>query len=129
MSDPPTCQIEVATVAGINFHGGTEQIGERPRKVTQSFAEIEGRRQCREVGGAQRLDPAGMRPGHLEPEEAECFVSTFGRRVSESQGRIRTNRSTTLLDAKGPRPCCETAISAAEIPDKSRHENLLSNAK
>ena len=56
-----------------------------------------------------------MRPGHVEPEEAECFVSTFGRRVSESQGRIRTNRSTTLLDAKGPRPCCETAISAAEL--------------
>jgi hypothetical protein len=42
-------------------------------------------------------------------------VSTFGRRVSESQGRIRTNLSIALLDTRGARPCCEIAISAAEL--------------
>lgn len=42
-------------------------------------------------------------------------MSTFGRRISESQGRIRTNRSIVLLDAKGARPCRETATSAAKL--------------
>jgi hypothetical protein len=31
-------------------------------------------------------------------------VSIFARRVSENQPRIRTNRSTTLLDTKPLRP-------------------------
>src|SRR5271165_1087720 len=38
------------------------QVRERPRQVTQSFAEIEAWRQCREIGRAERLDPPGMRP-------------------------------------------------------------------
>ncbi len=42
-------------------------------------------------------------------------VSTFGRRVSESQGRIRTNLSIALLDTEGARPCWETAANAAEL--------------
>ena len=41
-------------------------------------------------------------------------TSTFGRRVSESQGRIRTNRS-IVFDTEGARPCRETATSAAEL--------------
>ncbi len=49
-------------------------ILERPRKIAQSFAEIEGWRQCREIGCAQRLDPPGMRPSHVEPHEAERLV-------------------------------------------------------
>jgi hypothetical protein len=50
------------------------QIGERPRQVAQSFPKIEGRRQCCEIGRAKRLNPAGMRPSHVEPHEADCFV-------------------------------------------------------
>jgi hypothetical protein len=41
-------------------------------------------------------------------------VSISVRRVSENQGRMRTNRSTTLLDTKPPR-CCDTATNAAEL--------------
>jgi hypothetical protein len=42
-------------------------------------------------------------------------VSIFVRRLSESQGRMRTNRSTTLFDTSGARLCCVTATSAAEL--------------
>ena len=41
-------------------------------------------------------------------------VSISARRISESQGRMRTNRSTTLLDTK-PRRCCDTATNAAKL--------------
>jgi hypothetical protein len=42
-------------------------------------------------------------------------VSIFVRHLSESQGRIRTNRSTTLFDTGPVRPCCAIATSAAEL--------------
>jgi hypothetical protein len=47
---------------------------------------------------------------------ARMAVSIFARRVSERQGRMRTNRSTTLLDTKRPRPCCDTATSTEPPP-------------
>ena len=46
---------------------------------------------------------------------ARTAVSIFARRLSESQGRMRTNRSTTLLDTNPARPCCVIATSAAEL--------------
>ena len=46
---------------------------------------------------------------------ARMAVSISARRISESQGRMRTNRSTTLLDITPPRLCCDTATNAAEL--------------
>ena len=42
-------------------------------------------------------------------------MSIFVRRLSESQGRMRTNRSTTLFDTSCARICCVIATIAAEL--------------
>src|SRR6516162_11096676 len=44
------------------------QISQRPRDVTEALAEVEGRRQGREVGCTHRRAP-GMTPGHVEPQK------------------------------------------------------------
>jgi hypothetical protein len=46
---------------------------------------------------------------------ARSAVLIFARRLSESQGRMRTNRSTTLFDTSPARPSCVIATSAAAL--------------
>src|ERR1700737_391045 len=58
------------------------------------------------AGGAVSMQKDGLLPLNQHALQV---------RISESQGRMRTNRSTTLLDTTPPRLCCDTVTNATEL--------------